>query len=213
MNSSPSILLASGSPRRHELLKQLDVSFTVAAANIDESFREGESPDVYVMRMAREKALAGFVQTLGLMPALGSDTIVLLDGRVLGKPRSRAEARDMLQSLSGQTHQVYSSVAIALQADEVLEALNTTAVTFAEMPEEWIAAYCQGDEPMDKAGAYAVQGGTGQFIRRIEGSYSGVMGLPLFETAQLPLYTSCTKTVAQGSGFSGLSPHSRSNSL
>jgi septum formation protein len=185
MSSVPSILLASGSPRRHDLLKQLDVSFSIAAANIDEAMNKGETPKNYVLRMAREKALAGLEQTMGLMPSLGSDTIVLLDNRVLGKPESRAEAESMLQALSGQTHQVYSSVAVALSPDQVLETLNITAVTFGKMPASWIKKYCQSNEPMDKAGAYAVQGGTGQFIRRIEGSYSGVMGLPLFETAEL----------------------------
>lgn len=185
MNSSPSILLASASPRRHELLKQLDVTFSVSAANIDESIVDGETPRDYVMRMAREKALKGLEQTMGLMPALGSDTIVLLNDRILCKPESRAEAESMLQSLSGQTHHVYSSVAIALEPDNVLDTINITAVTFGDMPVDWIRHYCQSDEPMDKAGAYAVQGGTGQYIRHIEGSYSGVMGLPLFETAEL----------------------------
>ena len=185
MSSGPSILLASASPRRHELLKQLDVGFIVAAANIDESFVEGETTEGYVLRLAREKALAGLEQTMGLMPALGSDTIVLLDGKILGKPESRAEAENMLQALSGQTHHVYSAVAVALDKDNVIDALNITAVTFGDMPAAWIKDFCQTDEPMDKAGAYAVQGATGQYIRRIEGSYSGVMGLPLFETAQL----------------------------
>ena len=185
MNSSPSILLASASPRRHELLKQLDVAFSVSAANIDESIIDGEMPRDYVIRMAHEKALKGLEQTMGLMPALGSDTIVLLNDKILCKPESRAEAESMLQSLSGQTHHVYSSVAIALEPDNVLDTINITAVTFGDMPVDWIRHYCQSDEPMDKAGAYAVQGGTGQYIRRIEGSYSGVMGLPLFETAEL----------------------------
>jgi len=185
MNTQQTILLASASPRRHELLKQLAVKFTVAAANIDESINDGEIPQDYVLRMAREKALAGFEQGLGLMPALGSDTIVLLDGRILGKPASRAEAINMLQALSGQTHHVYSSVALVTEPGQVLDTLNITAVTFADMSADWIEKYCQSGEPMDKAGAYAVQGGTGQYISRIEGSYSGVMGLPLFETAQL----------------------------
>jgi septum formation protein len=185
MTSRQSILLASGSPRRRELLQQLDVTFTVSAANIDESIMPAETTEEYVLRMAREKALAGLEQTMGLMPALGSDTIVLLDGKILCKPESRAEAESMLQLLSEQTHHVYSSVALALQPDNVLETLNITAVTFGKMPADWIKKYCQSDEPMDKAGAYAVQGGTGQYIRRIEGSYSGVMGLPLFETAEL----------------------------
>ena len=185
MNTTPLIMLASASPRRRELLGQLGVRFTTAPANIDETRIDGEIPRDYVLRMAREKALAGFEQGLGLMPVLGSDTIVLLDGRILCKPESRAEAESMLQALSGQTHQVYSSVAVIVKPDEVLETLNITAVTFGEMPPDWIREYCKSDEPMDKAGAYAVQGGTGQYISRIEGSYSGVMGLPLFETAEL----------------------------
>ena len=185
MNKLHSILLASGSPRRRELLKQLAVTFKVAAADIDESIIESETPKHYVVRLAREKALMGFEQNGGLVPALGSDTIVLLNGRILGKPGTRAEAESMLQSLSGQTHHVYSAVALALESDNVMDTLNITAVTFGEMPARWIKQYCQSDEPMDKAGAYAVQGGTGQYIRRIEGSYSGVMGLPLYETAEL----------------------------
>ena len=185
MNSPTMILLASASPRRQELLGQLGVSFTVAPANIDETIIGDETPRAHVVRLAREKALAGFEQNMGLMPALGSDTIVLLDGEILGKPATRAEAEAMLGRLSGQTHQVYSAVALVAEAGKVLEALNITAVTFGDMPADWIREYCKGEEPMDKAGAYAVQGGAGQFIRHIDGSYSGVMGLPLFETSQL----------------------------
>ena len=185
MNTSSSILLASGSPRRRELLGQLEVSFQVAAADIDESINDGEPVTEYVLRMAREKALAGFKLGGCELPALGSDTIVLLEGNILGKPGSRAEAEKMLLGLSGQTHHVYSSVALVVDPDKVLDTLNITAVTFGQIPAEWIRRYCQTDEPMDKAGAYAVQGGAGQYIRRIEGSYSGVMGLPLFETAKL----------------------------
>ena len=185
MRIKQTILLASASPRRQELLGQLDVRFTVSPTNIDESVIKGESPRDYVVRVAREKALAGFEQNLGILPALGSDTIVLLDGAILCKPASRADAESMLGRLSGRTHEVYTAVAVAVAPDSVLEALNITSVTFAEIPPEWIHEYCKGEEPMDKAGAYAVQGGTGQFIRRIDGSYSGVMGLPLFETAQI----------------------------
>jgi len=185
MSSLHSILLASGSPRRRELLKQLAVEFEVATTDIDESILADETPRDYVLRLSREKALAGFALCGGAMPALGSDTIVLLEGVILGKPASRAEAEKMLQSLSGKVHHVYSAVALALTSDKVLDTLNITAVTFGEMPLDWIRQYCQSDEPMDKAGAYAVQGGTGQYIRHIEGSYSGVMGLPLFETAEL----------------------------
>ena len=185
MSTVRPILLASASPRRRELLKQLAITFEVAATDIDESIIAGETPRDYVLRLSREKALAGFTQCGGTMPVLGSDTIVLLDDEILGKPESRAEAENMLQRLSGQTHHVYSAVALVLKPDTVLDTLNVTAVTFANMPLEWIHRYCQSDEPMDKAGAYAVQGGTGQYISRIEGSYSGVMGLPLYETAEL----------------------------
>lgn len=185
MRTKQTILLASASPRRQELLGQLDVRFTVSPANIDESTIKGESPRDYVVRVAREKALVGFEQNLGILPALGSDTIVLLDGAILCKPVSRADAENMLGRLSGQTHEVYTAVALAVAPDSVLEALNITSVTFGEMSPEWIQEYCKSEEPMDKAGAYAVQGGTGQFIRHIDGSYSGVMGLPLFETAQI----------------------------
>ena len=185
MTSRNSIILASGSPRRRELLKQLAVNFEVAAADIDESYIQGETPRDYVMRLSREKAMAGFDQSGAGLPVMGSDTIVLLDGEILGKPESRLEAETMLQRLSGRTHEVYSGVALVVNPASVLDTLNITAVTFGEMPLAWIRQYCQTEEPMDKAGAYAVQGATGQYIRRIEGSYSGVMGLPLFETAEL----------------------------
>ena len=185
MTSRNSIILASGSPRRRELLKQLAVNFQVAAADIDESYIQGETPREYVMRLSREKAMAGFDQSDSGLPVMGSDTIVLLDGEMLGKPESRLEAETMLQRLSGRTHEVYSGVALVVNPESVLDTLNITAVTFGEMPLAWIRQYCQTEEPMDKAGAYAVQGATGQYIRRIEGSYSGVMGLPLFETAEL----------------------------
>jgi septum formation protein len=185
MKTKHSILLASGSPRRRELLLQLPVKFTVAPADIDESVLAAESPQDHVIRLAREKALAGFRQCGGDRPSLGSDTIVLLGGDILGKPGSREEAERMLKSLSGHTHQVYSAVALAISENRVLDTLNVTAVTFADMPDDWIKSYCRSDEPMDKAGAYAVQGATSQFISRIDGSYSGVMGLPLFETAAL----------------------------
>lgn len=185
MKSTHSILLASGSPRRRELLLQLAVEFSVEAADIDESIIDGESPGDYVIRLSREKALAGFRNIDGQKPSLGSDTIVLLDGEILGKPESRDDAESMLNRLSGRTHEVYSAVALVLGEDRILDTLNITAVTFAEIPANWIKRYCQSSEPMDKAGAYAVQGGTGQYIRHISGSYSGVMGLPLFETAEL----------------------------
>jgi len=185
MNTRHTILLASASPRRRELLNQLAIDFEVAATDVDEAHLASESPLAYVLRLSRAKAMAGFNQSGGRMPVLGADTIVLLDGEILCKPESRPAAENMLQRLSGRTHQVYSAVALVLDSATVLDTVNITAVTFADMPAAWIRQYCQTSEPMDKAGAYAVQGGTGQFISRIDGSYSGVMGLPLFETAAL----------------------------
>lgn len=185
MNRPPSIILASASPRRRELLKQLAVTFKVAPADIDESIVEGETPTNYVLRMSREKALAGLRQNGGETPSLGSDTIVVLNDRIMGKPESQTEAASMLMRLSEQTHHVYSAVALASKPDKVLNTLNITAVSFGKMPMAWIKQYCQSEEPMDKAGAYAVQGGAGQYISRIDGSYSGVMGLPLYETAEI----------------------------
>lgn len=185
MSENYSMILASSSPRRRELLKQLEVTFKVAPADIDESIDEGETPTNYVLRMSREKALVGLAQNGGEIPALGSDTIVVLNDKILGKPESHTEAASMLMRLSGQTHHVYSAVALALKPDRILNTLNITAVSFGKMPMEWIKQYCQSDEPMDKAGAYAVQGGAGQYINRIDGSYSGVMGLPLYETAEI----------------------------
>ena len=185
MTSPATLILASASPRRRELLQQLAVSFIVDPADIDEIISDGETPRDFVQRMAREKAQTGFKQGGSSMPALGSDTIVLLEDKILGKPVSRADAIAMLESLSGRTHHVYSAVALAMAPGKELETLNITEVTFADLPMEWIKQYCRGDEPMDKAGAYAVQGGAGQYIRYIKGSYSGVMGLPLYETAVL----------------------------
>lgn len=185
MNKAATLILASASPRRRELLKQLAVSFTVQPADIDEFIVAGETARQFVRRMAREKARAGFEQGGCTQATMGSDTIVVLNDDILGKPRSREDAEIMLSRLSGQTHHVYSAVALVLETGKEMETLNITAVTFGEMPSAWIKQYCQGDEPMDKAGAYAVQGGAGQYIRCIDGSYSGVMGLPLYETAVL----------------------------
>jgi septum formation protein len=185
VSDSSTLILASASPRRHELLKQLQIEFLIAPADIDETISPGEIPLDYVTRMAKEKALAGFSQAGGKCATMGSDTIVILGDDVLGKPTSRAAACSMLGRLSGNTHQVYSSVALKLTNGDLLETINITSVTFGVMPLEWIRQYCQSDEPMDKAGAYAVQGGTAQYIQCIDGSYSGVMGLPLFETAVL----------------------------
>lgn len=179
------IVLASASPRRHELLAQLGVPFSVLDADIDERRVPGELPHVYAERLAREKALAGWRLDGGRRPAMGADTIVVLDEDVLLKPVSRSDAEAMLRRLSGRTHVVISAVALALGPGQVSSAVNRTLVSFADIPVAWIEDYCAGSEPMDKAGAYAVQGLAARWIQRIDGSFSGVMGLPLFETGEL----------------------------
>ncbi|MEM1410803.1 MAG: nucleoside triphosphate pyrophosphatase [Pseudomonadota bacterium] len=179
------LLLVSGSPRRRELLQMLDIAFDVHNADIDETRRAGEAPDDLALRLAEEKARAGVAALGSARPALGADTIVLLDGDMLGKPRDRAHARTMLGRLSGATHEVLSAVAVHRPDGALRTVLNRSQVRFAPVPDAWLDAYVLLDEPMDKAGAYAVQGLTAQWIVRIEGSYSGVMGLPVFETAEL----------------------------
>jgi septum formation protein len=181
---TPSIVLASGSPRRRELLHQLGVSFRVVVADIEEIAFKDEPAGDFVLRMAREKALAVLRREGNDLPVLGADTAVILDGLILGKPVDREHAISMLNALSGRTHEVYSGVAVA-DASGVHDALNVTRVTFATLEAEWIGMYCDSGDPMDKAGAYGVQGKAGEKISRIEGSFYGVMGLPLFETAQL----------------------------
>ncbi|MEJ2384604.1 MAG: Maf family protein [Xanthomonadales bacterium] len=179
------LILASASPRRRELLRQLGVRFEIIPADVDESVLAGETPEAYVVRLARAKALAVWRLERGRLPVLGSDTAVVLDGRILGKPADRDEAVRMLESLSGRSHEVFSAVALVRGEDRVDDRLNVSRVTFAPLEPEWIAAYCATGDPMDKAGAYGVQGRAGERIARIEGSFYGVMGLPLYETSRL----------------------------
>jgi len=183
VSSKPGITLASSSPRRRELLDQILVSYSVLAVNIDESHIQGESAEKFVMRLALEKAQAGYAKS-PVRPALGSDTIVIYEQQILGKPRSRQHAIDMLAMLSGSTHQVMTAVAICNGETEHCM-LNTSEVEFAKLTDQQIEAYWLTGEPADKAGAYGIQGIAAQFIKNIKGSYSGIMGLPLYETAQL----------------------------
>ncbi len=178
------IYLASKSPRRQELLRQIDVPFELLAVDIDETKRGNETPEQYVLRMAIEKAAAG--RTLASTPqaVLAADTSVVIDEDCLGKPESEEQALQMLRRLSGREHQVMSAVAIDYNND-VVSRLSTTAVVFKPLSEEEITNYWRTGEPMDKAGAYAIQGKAAVFVERISGSYSGVVGLPLFETEQL----------------------------
>mgnify|MGYP001552910772 CR=1 FL=1 len=180
------IYLASKSPRRKELLEQIAVDFEVISADIDETKLQDESAEDFVLRMAIEKAQAGFdIADAGLKkPTLGSDTVVVVDETVLGKPTNQQESIKMLKLLSGRSHFVYTSVAI-VDGKNVISATNRTAVTFKTLEHDEIMAYIATGEPADKAGSYAVQGLAAKFITRIDGSYSGVMGLPIFETAQL----------------------------
>jgi len=180
----PLLVLASASPRRRELLTQIGVPHEVRPVAIDESPLAGESPRALVERLALEKALAGLDVTDGRLPVLGSDTIVVVDQTVLGKPRDAADARRMLRLLSGRAHQVLTAVALAQDTRSGVR-LSESTVHFAPLEEDWIRRYWASGEPADKAVAYAVQGRAALRIRRIEGSYSGIMGLPLYETGLL----------------------------
>lgn len=174
--------LASASPRRRELLASIGLEVEVAPADIDETPQDGESPAAYVVRLARAKAAAG--SRGSRLPTLGSDTAVVLDGRVLGKPASRAHAREMLVSLSGRAHEVMTAVAVS-GTQGVLDVCVATRVFMREIAASEIEAYWATGEPADKAGGYAIQGRAAMFVERIEGSHSAVVGLPLFETAEL----------------------------
>lgn len=184
MNNDTKIILASASPRRRELLQQIGVKFDVLPVHIDESIHAQELPETYVQRLALQKAQEGYRRQENGLPVLGSDTIVLLDGCIMGKPEGRQDALDMLGRLSGRQHQVLSAVAM-VRSDKSRCLLNTSRVFFGVLSSVDIEAYWATGEPADKAGAYGIQGIAGQFVERLDGSYSGVMGLPLFETAQL----------------------------
>ncbi len=184
-DATPPLILASSSPRRWELLKQVGMAHEVIIADIDESVREGEDAREYVCRMAREKALEVHRRDGVTVAVLGADTAVVVNGRILGKPVDREDAIHMLEGLSGRTHEVWSAVALVLPGGGLSERLNITRVTFSNLDRAWIEAYCDSGDPMDKAGAYGVQGIAAQKISHMEGSYSGVMGLPLHETAEI----------------------------
>jgi len=184
-SSNPRLILASASPRRRELLRQVGAAFRVVVAEADESVLPGEEPAAYVLRVARDKALTVQASERTGLPVLGADTAVVLDRHILGKPGDRAGAISMLRRLSGRTHEVYSAAVLVQAGQPVRECLNISRVTFAELDPDWIDAYCDTGDSMDKAGAYGVQGRAAEKISRIEGSFSGVMGLPLFETCQL----------------------------
>lgn len=192
---SPAVWLASTSPRRRELLRQIGVRFDVLSVAVDETPHPGEDPGQYVMRMASAKAQAGFdalvddssadgnLKADTVVPVLGADTAVVLDDMILGKPTDAAEARAQLALLSGRGHEVYCSVALANPIPTAV--CVTSQVWFKALGEDEISDYVATQESMDKAGSYAIQGYAAAFITRLEGSYSAVMGLPLFETSEL----------------------------
>ncbi len=182
------IYLASRSPRRAELLQQIRVEFIVLPSDIDETPLQNEQSDHYVLRLAAAKAKVCYealvIKSKPLYPVLAADTTVSLDGRILGKPQDDDDAFQMLSSMSGRIHEVHTGIAVA--TNEGLQvAISTTKVEMASLNDEIILAYIATGEPRDKAGAYGIQGLAGSMIKRIEGSYSGVMGLPIFETTQL----------------------------
>lgn len=180
------LYLASTSPRRQSLLKQVGYTFETLTIAIDEMSHEDEKADAFVSRMALEKARAGWqhTQRTSQVPVLGSDTVVVVDDKILGKPRDREHAISMLELLSGRCHQVLSAVAIKQEDDESVM-VSVSEVCFRHISRTEIEAYWLTGEPEGKAGAYAIQGRAALFIRQLQGSYSSVMGLPLYETAEL----------------------------
>lgn len=193
---SPVIYLASKSPRRRELLRQLGMPFEELhlrespgrAADIREEAEDGEPPQHYVERMARTKASVGWrrmeQRRIAVRPVLGADTEVVLDGEIFGKPEDPDTARAMLVRLSGRTHEVLTGIAVRSGSD-VEFAMSVSRVTFRKLTDDEIAHYVATGEPLDKAGAYAIQGRAAALVSHLDGSYSGVMGLPLYETAAL----------------------------
>jgi len=177
------LILASASPRRRELLDQISVNYQVCPVDIDETPLPNEAPLAYVRRMAAEKSAAGMARYGAAFPVLAADTTVVLQDVIMGKPKDKEDALAMLRLLSGNRHQVFTSV--SLRGRQHGEAVSITDVTFRCLTDAEIVAYWESGEPQDKAGAYAIQGRGGVFVESIKGSFSGVVGLPLFETAQL----------------------------
>jgi septum formation protein len=196
MSLDTQIYLASQSPRRADLLAQIGVSFRPlllrddprGLAEVDETSTQGEEPLAYVQRICAAKANAAWesacYRQLTPLPVLAADTTVVVDGKIIGKPQDRADAARILRILSGRQHQVLSAVALRLHDRSEMRVSNT-AVTFTALSDERIRHYLASGEADDKAGAYGIQGLAGAFVQRIEGSYSGVVGLPLYETTEL----------------------------
>ena len=177
------IILASASPRRRELLDQIGVAYLVNPCEIDETPLDNESPKHYVQRVAAEKSAIALKHRNVDLPVLAADTAVVLNGMIMGKPMDQQNALSMLKRLSGQTHQVFS--AVSLRGQQHWQALSITEVVFRGISESEMLCYWRTGEPADKAGAYAIQGIGSIFVQKISGSFSSVVGLPLFETVRL----------------------------
>lgn len=178
------VYLASGSPRRRELLAQIGVPFRTIGVDVDEAVLPGESPDRYVLRLAAAKAEAGWARARGAEPVLGADTAVVLDGRILGKPLDAADGIAMLAALSGRTHLVLTAVALRA-AGGTETRFCRSEIEFRALDPAECREYWETSEACDKAGGYAIQGLAAVFVKNLRGSYSGVVGLPIFETAEL----------------------------
>ncbi len=180
---SPQIILASASPRREELLAQIMVTAFVHPVDLDETPLPDEKPLAYVQRLAAEKSALCAATLETRLPVLAADTAVVIDDWIMGKPKNQEDGIAMLTRLSGRTHQVYT--AVSLRGKQHWQAVSITEVTFRKLAKHEIEAYWRTGEPADKAGCYAIQGLGGVFVESIKGSFSGVVGLPLFETAEL----------------------------
>ncbi len=182
------VYLASASPRRRELLQQAGIRYQVIQPNIDEVVHPGESAEAFVLRMAREKAQAGQALVIKegrpVAPVLGADTCIVLENEIIGKPVDREEGIRILTSLAGRSHEVLTGVALA-EEGSIQQALSRSRVVFGPLSAKEIEDYWESGEPADKAGAYAIQGKAGAFIERIEGSYTGIVGLPLNEIVNM----------------------------
>lgn len=197
MPASNTFYLASKSPRRKEILEQLGFRPVIIASNDhtlrnfqgDEVQLPGEAPEDYVVRIAKEKALIAFEkiqrENRPVFPVLSADTTVIAQGQILGKPDDEEQAKAFLRTLSGSEHEVRTAICVGTYKDDLLTAVSVSKVYFKELTEEEIAAYVRLAEPYDKAGGYGIQGLAGAFIKKIEGSYSGIMGLPVYETCGL----------------------------
>jgi septum formation protein len=182
------LILASQSPRRAELLKQIGISFRQMNVDVDESVLNKEVAECYVRRLAQQKSLAGWHNSAMQCPVLGADTVVVVEGQILGKPEDEADCSRMLGLLSDNEHRVLTAVALTYPSGSghgQKSLLVETSVTFGCLSQATIAAYWLSGEPQDKAGSYGIQGLGGQFVKHIKGSYSAVVGLPLYETRQL----------------------------